>query len=101
MIYLLAAILIVLLVGLGFTVAILYDIRANQNREAALVQYLHSVFGEPIEGDAARLMSDLREFHRDIRQGFYPNLRRDDWYPKKADIARWEAREMRQAYCDD
>jgi hypothetical protein len=102
MVYLLSAILFVLTIGLGLAVTILYEIRINQGRgEAAILNYLKSVFGEPFDGDAARLMSELSSFHDDIRKGRYPYLRRDDWYPRKADLARWEEVEMRRTYCDD
>ena len=102
MVYLLSAILLVLTVGFGLTAALLYEIRSNQGRdEAAILYYLKAVFGGPFDGDAARLMSEMSSFHDDIRKGRYPYLRRDDWYPRKADLARWEETEKRHAYCDD
>lgn len=97
--YLLAAIALTLLIGLGIVVAYLHDLRQNQNRGAAAqLDYLSRILGRPNEGEASHLMRDLSKFLKMVEAGQIPNLRHDAWSPTKADLKRWEDAENDRAY---
>lgn len=67
------------------------SIEHNTRRSAEALSAIVDKFVDTRDHDQImQVVDDVSCFLSDVKGGQYPNMRRDTWYPKKADFARWE-----------
>lgn len=92
---LLAAIALILVVGFWVVGSFLQAQHINQTRHnAAVIAAVQNAVGESERGEFVYAMRDIKRFLDMVEAGRYPNMRHDGWYPKAADLARWEHTEI-------